>query len=130
MRRTLITSTTLAAALLLGACGGGDGETAATPDTEAAAAPAGGVTVVATEFAFEPEDFRLPADTDVELTLDNTGVVEHDIVVEDLGDRELVYADASTSATETVNLPGGTYTYYCSIPGHRQAGMEGTLTVG
>ena len=29
----------------------------------------------------------------------------------------------------TVTLKAGTYTYYCNVPGHRQAGMQGTLTV-
>jgi plastocyanin len=33
------------------------------------------------------------------------------------------------SKTLSVNLKAGTYKFYCSVPGHRQAGMEGTLTV-
>jgi uncharacterized cupredoxin-like copper-binding protein len=33
------------------------------------------------------------------------------------------------SKTLTANLKAGTYKFYCSVPGHRQAGMEGTLTV-
>ena len=31
--------------------------------------------------------------------------------------------------TLSLNLPAGTYTFYCSVPGHEQAGMKGTLTV-
>jgi plastocyanin len=33
------------------------------------------------------------------------------------------------SKSFTVTLTSGKYTYYCSAPGHRQAGMQGTLTV-
>jgi plastocyanin len=129
MRRTLFTSAALASALFLSACGGADATQAAGGDADTDSASSSGVTVGATEFAFDPEDFSLPADEDVELTLENNGVVEHDIVVEELDDRELVYANAGETVTETVNIPAGTYAFYCSIPGHRAAGMEGTLTV-
>jgi uncharacterized cupredoxin-like copper-binding protein len=33
------------------------------------------------------------------------------------------------SRTLTLTLKPGTYTFYCSVPGHRQGGMEGTLAV-
>jgi plastocyanin len=36
---------------------------------------------------------------------------------------------SGASKTLTLNLKPGTYKFYCSVPGHRQAGMEGTLTV-
>jgi plastocyanin len=127
MRRTLIPSVLLVAALGVTACGGGGDASAAGNSSDGSSS--GGVTVVATEFSFDPEDFTLPADTDTELTLENAGVVEHDIVVEELGDEVLVFANAGETVTETVNVPAGTYTFYCSIPGHRDGGMEGTLTV-
>jgi plastocyanin len=127
MRRTLIPTVLLVAALGVTACGGGaDGAAVDDGDSNGSS---GGVTIGATEFAYDPPDFSLPADTDTELTLENNGVVEHDIVVEELDDIELVFAGAGESVTETVNLPAGTYTFYCSIPGHRAGGMEGTLTV-
>jgi len=33
------------------------------------------------------------------------------------------------SKTLSLNLKPGTYTFYCSVPGHRMAGMEGKLVV-
>ncbi len=55
----------------------------------------------------------------------------HDVAIENesgetVGKTEEI-AESSTSTT--VNLKPGTYHYYCTIPGHREAGMEGTLTV-
>lgn len=55
----------------------------------------------------------------------------HDVAIEGsggetVGKTELI-AESATSTT--VNLKPGTYTYYCTVPGHREAGMEGTLTV-
>lgn len=61
----------------------------------------------------------------------NESPVPHDVKIEaengeEIGGTEVI-SEGSDSAE--VELEPGTYTYYCSIPGHRQAGMEGTLTV-
>lgn len=127
MKRTITTTLAAAtAAVALAACGGGGGSTGdADADTGGGGAEA--VTVEATEFAFDPGDFSLPADTAVDITLANKGVVEHDITVDEL-DLE-IFATGGETTTETVTLPAGTYTFYCSVPGHRTGGMEGTLTV-
>ena len=61
----------------------------------------------------------------------NESPVPHNVVIEDESGKELggteVISEGSNSAE--VELKPGTYTYFCSVPGHRQAGMEGTLTV-
>jgi plastocyanin len=61
----------------------------------------------------------------------NESPVPHDVKIEDENGEEVggteVISEGSDSAE--VELEPGTYTYFCSIPGHRQAGMEGTLTV-
>ena len=67
----------------------------------------------------------------VSIEFDNPQELQHDVAIEDssgetLGETELV---AGGSATTTVNLKPGTYTFFCTVPGHREAGMEGTLTV-
>jgi plastocyanin len=68
------------------------------------------------------------------LTIDfkNSSPVGHDVKVEAEGGEELGGTEVITesSATATVkDLKPGKYTFFCSVPGHREAGMEGTLTV-
>jgi len=87
-----------------------------------------GQIVTAVDLAFEPNAFTIPAGTDVSITLVNDGALQHDFVIEDQGvDSGLVNGGEST--TFTVNLPAGTYEFICSVEGHAQAGMVGTLTV-
>jgi plastocyanin len=67
----------------------------------------------------------------VTLNFTNPQPLTHDVAIEDssgktIGKTELI-AEGSDSAT--VNLKPGEYTFYCTVPGHREAGMEGTLTV-
>jgi uncharacterized cupredoxin-like copper-binding protein len=145
MRSTphLVTALT-AGALLLAACGS-DAE--ADPTTE--------LSVVGTdELAFEPDAFTVPVGQEVTLELTSEGV-EHDLVIEDAAevghagdmghgdhddnsedhaegehDLHVAHADAGESATATFQIDEpGSYEVYCSVPGHREAGMTATLEV-
>lgn len=119
----------LVLALTLAACGGTDDEPA--PDTgpasEVPVATGETVSVVATEFAFAPADLTAPADTDVTLSVENQGNVEHDLTIRDQDVQ--VIAMPGETGTGTFNLSPGEYQFYCSIPGHEAAGMLGTITV-
>lgn len=111
------------AASLAVACGGGGGGGDGGGDGGSSATS---VTLVGTEFSFDPAQVTISAGTDVTISLQNAGVVEHDITIDELGLE--VYADPGQTTSGTINAAAGTYTFYCSIPGHREAGMEGTLT--
>lgn len=86
------------------------------------------VTIESFDLGFTPDDVSIPADTDMDLTLRNTGVLEHNFRIDD----PEVFIDlvpGGESRSLTVNLPAGSYQFYCSVPGHAAAGMVGTLTV-
>lgn len=147
MRRTLRPATlALVALLALTACGGDDaaGEDTTTTTgggTDTATGDGGTDTttggetatlqVDASEFMFEPAD--LTATTgELEIALENTGDVEHNFAIEGVqGDEPIVEnVPGGESGRGTVSLEPGEYTFYCSVAGHRENGMEGTLTVG
>lgn len=133
----------LAASLMLVACGGDDDGDTATSETPAATTTTGGgsgsggggstVELQADssgQLAYDTE--TLTADSgNVTIALDNPAPIAHDVAVEDSGKelgKSAIVTGESTSVT-LQNLPPGQYTFYCTVPGHRQAGMEGTLTV-
>jgi plastocyanin len=61
----------------------------------------------------------------------NSSPVPHDVRIESSGGEDIGGTEVISEGNEsaTVELKPGKYTFYCSVPGHRQAGMEGTLTV-
>ncbi len=140
---SLLVLALVAAALV--ACGDDDSTTttttsetssgAAAEGGEKAGGEAGGATL-----AFEADPSgelaytSTSAETEAgEVTVDfkNPQGLSHDVAIEDskgetVGKTDVI-GEGETSTK--VNLKSGEYTFYCSVPGHREAGMEGTLTV-
>jgi plastocyanin len=84
-------------------------------------------TFVAVDIAYESAPETLPVGEN-EITIVNNGQAVHDVTFEDLGDVTVVSANGGQTASGSVELEAGEHYYYCSVPGHREAGMEGTLT--
>lgn len=84
--------------------------------------------IVATEFnyAIEPGD-RSGGTYDI--TLKNDGAIFHNLVIEEVRGF-VIEAEAGASGSGSVDLDDGTYTLFCSVPGHRDAGMEALLAIG
>jgi plastocyanin len=108
------------------AMAGGGGE--ATPEAQAAAATTE-FAVEAIDIAYDVKSLEIPANTDVTITITNNGVAVHDFNIEGTDIASGFINGGGSTATVTVNLAPGEYTFFCSVPGHRAAGMVGTLTV-
>ncbi|MBL8126658.1 MAG: cupredoxin domain-containing protein [Thermomicrobiales bacterium] len=109
-------------------------ENAAADESAATAEAAGEVpaeasaqTVTSFDIYFEPKEVTIPANTDVTFTLPNDGAAAHDFSIDELGIQ--VSLPPGETQTVVVNAPPGSYEYYCNVPGHKEAGMVGTLIV-
>ncbi len=108
---------------------GSEGEPADTNGGDDSDSGSGGEhQVVATDNAYDTDSITAqPGDT---ITLTNEGFAQHDIVVDDLGlDSGLANNGETVEITIPEDAEAGEYEFYCSVPGHREAGMVGTLTV-
>jgi plastocyanin len=139
-RRALPLLLVLAASVLaLAACGGGGGSTSASTTPPAATGGGstggggGGSTVKITA---DPSGALKYTESQVEatagsVTIDFTNMssVPHNVTIEGNGASGGTDTITGSSASTTVDLQPGTYTFFCSVDGHRQAGMEGKLVV-
>ena len=114
------------------------------------AKPATDITVEMIDFAYNPSSITIPAGEPVTLTLKNTGNIEHDFVVEKIdattkviqdsgsdahhahGEKQNYDLHASANAGDTTVIQltvaePGTYEVFCSVEGHKEAGMIGEL---
>ena len=100
--------------------------TASTPSGAASQASTA-VKIVAKDIFFEPKNVTIPANTDVTFTLSNEGAAAHNFSIDALN----ISQDLPPGETKEVviNAAPGTYEFYCNVPGHKEAGMVGTLTV-
>jgi plastocyanin len=118
--------------LTVAEAGAGGGEAEATPEEEAAAAGGGASTVdvEAGDLFFEPKEISIaPGGT---INMVNAGMLEHDFAVDEWGGVVIGPLNGGEEGSYTVPedaTPGDSFEYYCSIPGHKEAGMVGTLTI-
>jgi plastocyanin len=102
--------------------------------TPAAAAPAGTVDLAANangQLMFDTTSLSVKAKAGkVTIVFTNASPIPHNVAVAQ-GAKTLGSTPTFTGGSKTLvlSLKPGTYTYFCSVPGHRQAGMQGTLTV-
>ena len=118
----------LFAVLALAACGSGSSDSGTTGQAAAGQA----VSIAETEFKLDPSSPQLDQAGTVTFRVTNDGTIGHALEIEGNGvEDKSATIKPGESAELTVDLSkDGSYEIYCPIDGHRDSGMEGTLTVG
>jgi plastocyanin len=146
MNKALALLALVLSAAALVACGGDDDDNGATTAPQGGAAggaggaAAGGGGGGETLQLSAPADGALEFNTDqlnaqagnITIDFDNPAAISHNVEVESSGGEELGVSDTiaeSNTSLQLSNVKPGEYVFYCNIPGHREGGMEGTLTV-
>jgi uncharacterized cupredoxin-like copper-binding protein len=105
------------------------GDPAATTSSSAApSTQALDLEVTARDLSFTPTELDIPAVGTTRIVLRNQGFAVHNLTVDALGIQAVAPRGGVAEVTLT-DPPLGTYEFYCSVSGHREAGMVGTLVV-
>jgi plastocyanin len=110
------------------------GEAPAGDGGEAGGGETGGGDVIQLEaidpFAWSTNDLSAAPGQTIHVV--NTGILAHDFSIDEFGGKLVDLPSGGAEGDWVVPAdaaPGTTFTYYCSVPGHRESGMEGTLTI-
>jgi uncharacterized cupredoxin-like copper-binding protein len=114
-------------------CGGGGNENATTSSAGGTPSGAGSNLKLTADpsgkLRFDKKALQAAAGK-VTIVMKNPAPLSHNVSIEGPGINEMgeTVGQGGTS-TASANLKAGRYTFYCSVPGHREGGMVGTLTV-
>lgn len=110
-----------------GTMGGGHDGGTVHDETSPVADGARRIEVTATSFEFDPAEITVTAGEDVAIVLTSEDLL-HDFTIDELDAHVAADADETNEGGLRADDPGR-YTFYCTVAGHRAAGMEGTLVV-
>ena len=127
----------VAALLALAGCGGDDDSSSGTGTTSGGASTSSGggggeqLTLAADKSQLKFDKTTLSAKAGkVTITMTNPSPLQHDVAIEGNGvDEKGDTVSQGGKSVVTADLKAGTYTFYCSVDGHKAAGMKGELTV-
>jgi plastocyanin len=123
--------------LALAGCGGDDEEPAggggsSSESSESTPAAGGGeqlaISADPSELKFDKAELTAPAGP-VTITMQNPSDAPHNVVIDADGAKAGETVGKGEESVATADLEAGEYAYYCAVGNHRDAGMEGTLTV-
>lgn len=104
----------------------GGGETGRSGSPPASGAPE--IRISAREFSFDPTSISIRAGQTVNVVFENRGHMFHTLTAGDLG-LDLRANDGDSIAGALTPPHSGRFDFICSVPGHAQAGMRGTIVV-
>lgn len=87
------------------------------------------LTVVGSEFAFSPSSLSFKAGEQVQITFKNDGKYPHNLVIRETGVSTKIIESGATEVLNFTAPKAGSYSFYCSVAGHEEAGMKGGITV-
>ena len=89
----------------------------------------GVISVSGDEFSFSPSSLEVKSGETVKISFKNEGESYHNLVITDLGVESDVIGPGEVDYFEFVPDKSGTFEMICSIAGHKEAGMKGSITI-